>query len=253
MDKFRVENKVAVVTGASSGIGRATAMALAERGAQLALIDINASGLQNVAETIGCKECLCKYYISDVANYQDLEATFKEIMKEFGRIDILVNVAGIWESVPFLEMSSDHFERMLDVNLKGAFNSFKLSLPTMVKRRYGKIVSVSSLAGKQGSMSGGSHYAASKGGLIALSASLAREFGSNGININVVCPGLIETPLLGPNGPSEKGRTGYTSQSAQKRPGQPEEVAALIVFLASDAASHVTGQAWNICGGSRID
>jgi NAD(P)-dependent dehydrogenase (short-subunit alcohol dehydrogenase family) len=251
MDKFRLDDKVAVVTGASSGIGRATAIAFAERGARLALIDINTADLESVAQTIGKQGGPCKFYVSDVSEANAIQVVFENIFNEFERIDILANVAGIWESIPFLQLPMTKFNRMMAVNFMGCVNCIKMVLPGMVERRYGKIVSVASVAGKEGSALGSSHYAASKGAIVAFSWSLAKEFGAYGVNINVVCPGLIETPMGMSTG--QAGIDAYLKRCALKRMGKPEDVANIMAFLASDAASFITGQTCNVCGGTRFD
>lgn len=251
MDRFRLDEKVAVITGAGSGIGKATAFTFAERGAKLALIDFQKAHLESVAQVIGQRHEPSKSYFSDVSDEEAIQGVFENILNEFGKIDILVNAAGIWESIPFLELSMMKVRRMLDVNFIGCVNCTKQVLPGMVQRGYGKIISVASVAGKEGSALGSSHYAASKGAINAFSCSIAREFGTYGINVNTVCPGLIQTPMGEATG--QAGVDGYIKKCALKRIGQPEEVANVIAFLASDAASYVTGQAWLVCGGTRFD
>lgn len=247
MPSLRLDNKVAVITGAASGIGEATAVMFAELGAKLALLDINADGLRTIENKVGEKGVYCRSYKADISNTEILDNVFSLILGQFSYIDILVNAAGIWESVPFIEMRQVDLERVMAVNFTGSFHCIKRVLPHMIKRRYGKIISVSSTAGKVGSGIGASHYAASKGALIALTYSLAREYGIYGLNINAVTPGFIDTPIGRLAG--EKAIQEYVKSSALKRVGKPEEVAAVIAFLSSDLSSFVTGQAWNVCGG----
>lgn len=251
MDSFLLAGKNAVVTGAGSGIGRATSIALAERGARVAMIDVNESNLRSVARDIEQQGGTCRFHVSDVSDAGQIKGVFEKIFDDFETIDVLANVAGIWEAIPFLDLPMTKISRILEINFLGCVNCIKMVLPGMVERKYGKIISVASIAGKDGSAIGSSHYAASKGAINAFSCSIAREFGPYGINVNTVCPGLIETPMGRASG--QAGIEGYVKKCALKRLGQPEEVANVIAFLGSDAASYVTGQAWLVCGGTRFD
>lgn len=247
---FRLHNKVAVITGAGSGIGRATAIMFAGLGAQLALVDVNEDNLRLTVDNIIHKSCACRSYICDVSDDKSLELVFKDILKQTP-VDILVNAAGIWESIPVLKLKRAEIERMMSINYIGSFNAIKLVIRQMIKKRSGNIICVASLAGKTGSLIGSSHYAASKGALLALVRSLAREYGKYNININAVTPGLIDTPMGTLTGGRSK--RNYVKATALKRVGKPEEVAAVITFLASGLSSYVTGQSWNVCGGYLID
>jgi len=250
--KLDFHNELAVITGAASGIGKSTAIAFAHLGAKIALIDVNQESVKQVANQCLQMGAFCKSYHADVADFEATRNIFKQILVHLGEIGILINVAGIWERVPFLNMSGKDLDRMIDINFKGCFNTIKLVLPQMVERRHGKIVSVASVAGKMGSSAGAAHYAASKGALIALTRSLAREFGEFNIHINAVAPGVIETPMVQKIGRAAiKGN--QVQQSALKRVGKPEEVAAVIVFLSSSLSSFITGQVWNVCGGYLMD
>jgi NAD(P)-dependent dehydrogenase (short-subunit alcohol dehydrogenase family) len=251
MDKFLLNEKVAVVTGAGSGIGRAAALMFAERGAKVALIDRDLSSLESAGTEINKRGGFAEAYLCDVSSEKEVRETFERIRNHFGPIDILANVAGIWEATPFLSLTQENIRRMLDTNFLGCVNCTRMVLPGMVERKYGKIVSVSSVAAKEGSALGSSHYAASKGAINAFTRSIAREYGRYGINVNAVCPGLIETPMGAATG--QAGLEAYVRRCALGRIGRPEEVAAVMAFLVSDAASYVTGQCWSVCGGSHFD
>ena len=247
-----LHQQVAVITGAGSGIGYSIALTFARLGAKLALLDIDREHGDLSAER--CEEigCLCKAYAVDVADYEALQSVFDVIYGDLGSIEILVNAAGIWQYTPILETSNRSLDRIMDVNFKGCLNAIKLVLPQMIEKRAGKIVAVASVAGKIGSSAGGTYYAASKGALIALIRSLAREFGEFNININAVTPGVIDTPMAQKIGDAAIKGT-QVQRSALKRLGIPEEGAAVIAFLASPLSSFVTGQAWNVCGGYLMD
>ncbi|MFH1090087.1 MAG: SDR family NAD(P)-dependent oxidoreductase [Pseudomonadota bacterium] len=251
MDNFRLDEKVAVITGAANGIGRATAELFAALGAGLTLIDLKEADLNSTAEEIKKRGGEVETGVADVTDYSSLSRCFERFYDRYGRIDILVNNAGIWEFTPWLDLPLGNFHRMMAVNFMGCVHCVKLALPKMLENGYGKIVSVASVAGREGSAVGSSHYASSKGAIIAFTRSLAKEFGTRGININAVCPGLVMTVMGQATG--DVGLQAYTSRSALKRGGRPEEVANVICFLASDAAAFVTGQAWNVCGGYRLD
>ncbi len=245
-----LSNEVAVVTGAASGIGAAVAFAYAEQGAKLCLLDIDSENLKRVKTKISVWTADCEYYAQDVTKRPALKNVFDKILHAFGKVDILVYAAGIWKGTPVLQMRDEEMDRMMDVNFMGLYNCTKFTLPDMVQRKKGKIISVLSVAGKIGSGTA-SHYAASKGAGIAFTKSLARELAPFGIRANAIAPGLIDTPMGHSTG--EYGIRSYIARCPLGRFGKPEEVADLAVFLGSEKSTFITGQVWNVCGGYLMD
>ena len=244
-----LNNTVAIVTGAASGIGEAIALAYAEQGAKLSIVDIDSAKLEKVKKKINqSSECEC--YPVDITNRQELAEVFKKISTTFGEVDILVNAAGIWKGTPVLQMSDEEMDRVMEVNFMGVYNFTKLVLPKMVERKKGKIISIVSVAGKIGSGIA-SHYAASKGAGIAFTKSLARELAPYNIFVNAIAPGLIDTPMG--QATAEYGIKGYLERTPLGRMGKPKDVADLAVFLGSVGSDYVTGQVWNVCGGYLMD
>ncbi|MCK9231115.1 MAG: SDR family NAD(P)-dependent oxidoreductase [Dehalococcoidales bacterium] len=248
---FNLRNKTAVITGSASGIGRSVAVAFAGLGAKIVLLDKKGRGLEELCNAVENKGAACLPYIVDLTDIDALNDTFGNIFEKLDRLDILVNSAGIWEYKLFSEMNDYDLNRMMQINFQGYFNVLKCVVPRMIEQLYGKIICLSSVAGKVGSGVGASHYAASKGAIIAFIRSLAKEVGKYGINANVICPGLIDTPITGSS--SMLAKDAYVKNCILKRLGKPEEVAAVAAFLASDLSSFVTGQAWNVCGGYIFD
>ncbi len=237
--------KVAIVTGAAQGMGKAIALALAERGAIVALNDLNLDKVKRVAEEIG-KESLP--FQADVSNYREVEKMIKNIEEKFHRIDILINNAGVLKPTKFDQINEKEWDFVLDINLKGVFIVSRLVVPMMKRNRYGKIVNLSSSAGKSLSTLGGAHYTASKAGVLGLTRHMAKELASCGINVNAVCPGLIDTEMVRANCSSER-LNNYEKSFPISRLGTPEEIVDLVLFLASDKSSYITGASIDINGG----
>ncbi|HOJ65926.1 MAG TPA: 3-oxoacyl-[acyl-carrier-protein] reductase [Paludibacteraceae bacterium] len=242
-----LEGKVAIVTGAARGIGKSIAIKLAQEGADIAftdlVIDENASNTQKEIESLGVK---VKAYASNAANFEETHAVVEEIQKEFGHIDILVNNAGITRDGLLIRMTESQWDSVINVNLKSAFNFIHACAPIMMKQRNGSIINMSSVVGVSGN-AGQANYSASKAGLIGLTKSVAKEFGSRGIRANAIAPGFIETEMT--HALTEEQRAKWVENIPLRRGGTPEEVAKVTLFLASDMSSYVSGQVIHVCGG----
>ncbi len=242
-----LEGKVALITGGSRGIGKAISMVFAQHGASVAFTDIAAD--ENFANTE--KELLAlggkaKGYISDASSYESSIATVDQVAADFGRIDILINNAGITRDSLLMRMSEDQWDLVLKVNLKSAFNLTKGVQKYMLKQRSGSIINMSSVVGVSGN-AGQSNYSASKAGLIGFSKSIALELGSRGIRCNAVAPGFIITEMTAAL--TDEVRDSWAQKIPLRRGGAPEDIANTCVFLASDLSAYVTGQVINVCGG----
>ncbi|HOO18995.1 MAG TPA: 3-oxoacyl-[acyl-carrier-protein] reductase [Paludibacteraceae bacterium] len=242
-----LEGKVAIITGAARGIGKAIALKLASEGADIAftdlIIDENALNTQKEIASFGVK---VKAYASNAANFEETHAVVEEILKEFGHIDILVNNAGITKDGLIIRMSEAQWDAVINVNLKSAFNFIHACAPIMMKQKSGSIINMSSVVGVSGN-AGQANYAASKAGLIGLTKSVAKELGSRGIRANAVAPGFIETEMT--HALSDEQRAKWVENIPLRRGGTPEEVAKVTLFLASDLSSYVNGQVIHVCGG----
>ncbi|MBQ6044264.1 MAG: 3-oxoacyl-[Bacteroidales bacterium] len=242
-----LEGKVALITGAARGIGKAIALKYAEEGADVAFTDlvINEAAEQTVAEleAFGHK---VKAYASNAASFEETHAVVDEVLKEFGRIDILVNNAGITKDGLMLRMSEQQWDAVLTVNLKSAFNFIHALTPVMAKQRSGSIISMSSVVGVSGN-AGQCNYSASKAGLIGLTKSIAKEMGPRGIRANCIAPGFIISDMTAalPDDVREQ----WVKTIPLRRGGTPEDVANVALFLASDLSSYVSGQVIHCCGG----
>lgn len=241
-----LNGKVALITGAARGIGKAVALKFAEEGADIAITDleINDIALQTVAEleAFGVK---VRAYASNAASFDEAHATVAEVQKEFGHIDILVNNAGITRDTLMLRMSEAQWDAVITVNLKSAFNFTHAITPIMARQRGGSIINMSSVVGLHGN-AGQCNYAASKAGLIALAKSIAKEMGPRGIRANCIAPGFIVSEMT--NALPEDVREQWVKTIPLRRGGSPEEVAKVALFLASDLSSYVSGQVISCCG-----
>ncbi len=239
------DGKTAIVTGSSRGLGRAIAEKLGKLGANIVLNGTSESVLKTASELegLGIKVTAT---IGDVRNSEDVKAMIAKAVETFGSVDILVNNAGITKDKPMAMMSEDDWDTVLDINLKGCFLCTKAAAKVMIKKRYGRIINVSSVAGAYGNP-GQANYSASKGGMIGLTKTTAKEFAPRGITCNAVTPGLIESDMteILPDDLKQK----YLEKIALGRFGTPEDVANVIAFLASDEAAYVTGQVLDIDGG----
>lgn len=240
-----LNGKVAVVTGAGSGIGRAVAIRLAEDDARIAIWDINGEGAEQTAQMIrdaGGKVIALTVDCSDKAAIQAAAATTRA---EFGPITILVNNAGIAPFDSFMDIEDEVFDRAIRINLKGPYLVTKEIMPDMLAASWGRIINITSSSVQSGSF-GQVHYVASKGGLMGMTKALALEFAASGITVNMVPPGFIDTPML--RG-SPFDIDGYAATMPMKRPGKPEDIAAACAYLASEEANYVTGQTISTNGG----
>ena len=247
-----LEGKNAIVTGGSLGIGAATSLMLAEEGANVCLTyrkhEQEAKDFAEQIRKMGRKALAVK---CDIAVFAEAENVVKQALEAFGRIDILVNNAGMnWDAVSW-KMTDEQWDRVIDVNLKGYFNFTRHVAPLFKDQKYGKIINVTSINGLRGKF-GQSNYSASKAGIIGYTKAIAKELGAFGVNVNAVAPGLIETPMLRDSEARDKIVDMAMGEIVLKRVGQPEDLANVIAFLASDRARHVTGEVIKVDGGQYI-
>ena len=243
-------DRVAIVTGAGQGIGAATAALLARAGAIVVIGELDGEQGEAVARSIRAGGGKAEAHRLDVTSAGRVRELVSHTIARHGRVDALVNNAGYYGKVPTLEMDDASMDRMMAVNYKGVQHCCQAVLPSMIERGTGAIVNVASMAGIKGSSSQASHYAASKGAVIALTRSLAAEFGPRGVRINAVAPGQVDTQLFRTPIKERPDRLpGIVEAIPLRRLGQPDDIARAILFLASDLASFVTGQVLSVCGG----
>lgn len=245
-----LEGKTAIITGAGRGIGKAIALKYAAMGCNVAFTDLSLSDAAKATEAeligLGVK---AKAYASDASNFADTQKVVEEIVKDFGRVDILINNAGITKDTLLMRMTEEQWDAVINVNLKSCFNFTKAVQSTMLKQRSGSIINMSSVVGVSGN-AGQANYAASKAGMIGFTKSIAKELGSRGVRSNAIAPGFIVTEMTAVL--PEDVKKEWIDKIPLKRGGTPEDVANICVFLGSDLSSYVSGQTIHVCGGMNM-
>lgn len=246
-----LQNKIAIVTGAARGLGRAISLELAGRGADIVVCDVNLEGTKAVAQevrSLGRRTLSLKV---DVSKASEVSRMVERVMKEFGRIDILVNNAGICQVAPIEELTEEDWNKVMAVNLKGVFLCSKAVMGIMKKQRSGRIVNMGSVAGKLGGISTAANYSVSKAGVICFTKALAREMAPYGITVNAVAPGVITTDMT--LGITKGDFSNYVRNIPLGTIGSPEDIAYAVAFLASDEARYITGEILDVNGGQLMD
>jgi len=240
--------RVVVVTGGSKGIGRTVALKFAEEGAKIIIVhyDPDESSSDDILNTLTQQGIEAESHRVDVSSYQDVQALFKEILSRFGKVDVLINNAGITRDSLLMRMSEDDWDNVIRVNLKSVFNCTQIVIRSMLKQRAGSIVNISSVVGQIGNP-GQSNYSASKAGIIGFTKSVAREVSGRGITVNAVAPGFIDTEMTASL--PDRAKNSFLQQIPLGRIGKPEDVAEAVYWLSSDAANYITGQTIHVNGG----
>ena len=255
MSAPELADKVVLVTGAGSGIGRGIADVLAREGAELVLTDVDLASAKRVAAELGATA-----FEQDVTSWDSCHRVVSQVLEEKGRIDVLVNNAGVSKSVPFHELDEAEWDRVNDINAKGVFLSTRAVVPHMMERRSGSIISISSMVGKE-AIPLFVHYCASKFAVIGLTQGLAKELAPYDIRVNAVCPGVVRTPLWEPLLNQLSKTKGISREEAWQefvdgiplgRPQEPQDIGEVVAFLASDRARNMTGQGVNVTGGMQL-
>jgi 3-oxoacyl-[acyl-carrier protein] reductase len=242
----RLDEKVAIITGGASGIGKKTAEIFSKEGAAIAIFDVNREALNQTEKEIRDNGGKCNGYVVDVTNFEDVTEKVKEVIEDFGKIDVLVNNAGITRDNFLTKMEIDDWNKVISINLTGTFNCAKATASYMMEQGKGNIVNVSSVVGVYGNI-GQTNYAASKAGVIGLTKTWAKEFAKKGIRVNAVAPGFIKTPMT--DKVPEKVLEIMISKTPMGRMGESIEVANAILFLASEESSFTTGHILHVDGG----
>lgn len=243
---MRLSGKVTIITGAASGIGHATALRFGREGARVVVCDLNPAGIDAVVSEIVAAGGQAVGYVVNVTNKTQIAEMVVGVKALWGRIDVLVNNAGIVADAQLTKMTEDQFDRVIDINLKGVYNCTKAVIDTMIEQASGVILNASSVVGLYGNF-GQTNYAAAKFGVIGFTKTWAKELGKRGIRSNAVCPGFVATPIL--KDMPEKVIQAMEEKVPMRRLAQPEEIAAVYLFLASDDASYVNGAVLSVDGG----
>src|SRR5499427_8983800 len=253
-----LDNHIAIVSGAARGIGKATALALARNGAHVAAVDVDQAEVEATAGMISALGRKALPLVADVGDIDSIDRMTRKVVGEFGTIDILVNNAGVTRRAYIMDLTEEDWDRIFRVNAKGVFFCLQRVAREMIPRRSGRIINIASIAGKGFSGTSNAIYAASKGAVISLTKTAAQQLGGHNINVNAVCPGIVRTALYAEmiRVIAEKERTSVEEIERRgvasvplRRANEPEDIAAMIVFLASPGARNITGQAFNVDGG----
>lgn len=245
-----LSGKVAVITGSGRGIGRAIALKYAQEGADVVITDLKIDeSVESFVKELQALGVRAKAYSSNAADFEAAHQLVDQVVSDFGRIDVLVNNAGITRDGLMMRMTEDQWDLVINVNLKSAFNLIHAVTPVMLKQRSGSIINMASVVGVSGN-AGQTNYSASKAGMIGLAKSIAKELGSRGVRANAIAPGFITTDMT--HALSEEVRKQWEAQIPLRRGGTPEDVANVATFLASDLSSYVTGQTIHVCGGMNM-
>ena len=248
---MRLKSKVSIITGAATGIGRATAIIFGEEGSTVIAADIDFNGVKDTVNMINEQGYTALPMNMDLSSINNIKDFVKKVLDKYKRIDILINNAGLFSTLPILKMTENEWDKVMDINLKGTFFLSKEVLPIMIRQKYGKIVNVSSLAAKRGGVTSGINYAASKAGVLSVTKCLAKYSAPYGINVNAVIPSFCDTPMFR-SLPEEKQDSAIKSIPLG-RLARPDELGKAILFLASDDASYITGEILDVNGGVLMD
>ncbi|MBZ4646764.1 MAG: 3-oxoacyl-[acyl-carrier protein] reductase [Petroclostridium sp.] len=248
---FDLKGDIAIVTGGSKGIGKAIVCALASAGATVIIADIDESSGQQICDELSANGLQAEMAKTDITDSKSVEALMDYTVKKYGKIDILVNNAGILGDASITEISDEDWDRLMAVNLTGAFYCCRAAVRHMLGKRKGKIINIASTGGKQGFPLAGVHYCASKGAIMALTRQLALQVSPQGIHVNAVAPGTTETEMI--KNRSEEKKKFIISRIPMGRMGRPEDTAAAVVFLASKAGDYITGETIDVNGGLYMD